>query len=97
MRKSLIALLLLSLWFFNANAQESPVNEKLTEVNDKVEGLIERLANDEAELSKLTKIKVSGYMQAQYQHFENLNASACKLSFFTTCQIKIHLSGSRRS
>lgn len=74
MRKSLIALLLLSLWFFNANAQEAPVNEKLTEVNDKVEGLIERLANDEAELSKLTKIKVSGYMQAQYQHFENLNA-----------------------
>ena len=74
MRKSLIALLLLSLWFFNANAQEATVNEKLTEVNDKVEGLIERLANDEADLSKLTKIKVSGYMQAQYQHFESLNA-----------------------
>ncbi len=73
MRKSLIALLLLSLWFFNANAQEATVNEKITEVNDKVEGLIERLANDEADLSKLTKIKVSGYMQAQYQHFENLN------------------------
>ncbi len=74
MRKSLIALLLLSLWFFNANAQEATVNEKLTEVNDKVEGLIERLATDEADLSKLTKIKVSGYMQAQYQHFESLNA-----------------------
>ena len=74
MRKSLIALLLLSLWFFNTNAQEATVNEKLTEVNDKVEGLIERLANDEADLSKLTKIKVSGYMQAQYQHFESLNA-----------------------
>ena len=73
MRKSLIALLLLSLWFFNTNAQEATVNEKLTEVNDKVEGLIERLANDEADLSKLTKIKVSGYMQAQYQHFESLN------------------------
>lgn len=74
MRKSLIALMLLSLWFFNTNAQEATVNEKLTEVNDKVEGLIERLANDEADLSKLTKIKVSGYMQAQYQHFESLNA-----------------------
>jgi hypothetical protein len=56
---------------YNANAQEATVNEKLTEVNDKVNGLIERLATDEADLQKLTKIKVSGYMQAQFQSFEN--------------------------
>jgi hypothetical protein len=72
-RLSLIALMLIFALSYNANAQEATVNEKLTEVNDKVNGLTERIANDEADLQKLTKIKVSGYMQAQYQHFENLN------------------------
>lgn len=70
-RLSLIALMLIFALSYNANAQEATVNEKLTEVNDKVNGLTERLANDEADLQKLTKIKVSGYMQAQYQYFEN--------------------------
>jgi len=70
-RISLIALVLVSVLFFKANAQEPTTDEKLTEVNDKVNGLVERLANDEADLQKLTKIKVSGYMQAQYQYFEN--------------------------
>lgn len=70
-RLSLIALMLIFALTYNANAQEATVNEKLTEVNDKVNGLIERLATDEADLQKLTKIKVSGYMQAQFQSFEN--------------------------
>ncbi len=70
-RLSLIALMLISAFTYNAKAQEATVNEKLTEVNDKVNGLIERLATDEADLQKLTKIKVSGYMQAQFQSFEN--------------------------
>jgi len=70
-RISLIALILFFAVFFKANAQEVTVNEKLTEVNDKVNGLTERLATAESDLSKLTKIKVSGYMQAQYQYFEN--------------------------
>jgi hypothetical protein len=56
---------------FTVKAQETTVNEKLTEVNDKVNGLTERLATAESDLSKLTKIKVSGYTQAQYQYFEN--------------------------
>jgi hypothetical protein len=67
----LIALFLVSSLFYQANAQETDLKEKLTEVNDKVNGLTERLATAESDLSKLTKIKVSGYMQAQYQHFEN--------------------------
>lgn len=65
--------MLVSVFFSKVNAQEATVNEKLSEVNDKVNGLTERLATDEADLSKLTKIKVSGYMQAQWQNFENLN------------------------
>jgi len=70
-RISLIALVLVSVLFFKANAQEPTTDEKLTEVNDKINGLTERLATTESDLSKLTKIKVSGYMQAQYQIFEN--------------------------
>lgn len=70
-RISLIALVLVSVLFFNANAQEPSTDEKLTAVNDIVTGLTERLATAESDLSKLTKIKVSGYMQAQYQYFEN--------------------------
>jgi len=70
-RISLIALVLVSVLFFNANAQEPSTDEKITAVNDIVTGLTERLATAESDLSKLTKIKVSGYMQAQYQYFEN--------------------------
>ncbi|MBV5334562.1 MAG: hypothetical protein JZU49_02005, partial [Sulfuricurvum sp.] len=70
-RISLIALVLVSVLFFKANAQEPTIDEKLTEINDKVNGLLERLATDETDLQKLTKIKVSGYMQVQYQYFEN--------------------------
>jgi hypothetical protein len=71
-RLSLITLMLFIALFFKANAQEATVNEKLTEVNEKVNGLTERLATAESDLSKLTKIKVSGYIQAQYQNFESL-------------------------
>ncbi|MBC8005562.1 MAG: hypothetical protein H7X84_08800, partial [Verrucomicrobia bacterium] len=72
MRKfTLIVALLISAFVFNVNAQEVSVKEQITEVNDKVDGLIERLAVAETDLSKLTKIKVSGYMQAQYQYFES--------------------------
>lgn len=70
-RFTLLVLLLISAVIFNANAQEDSVNEKITEVNDKVDGILERLAVAETDLSKLTKIKVSGYMQAQYQYFES--------------------------
>lgn len=70
-RISLIALMLIAAFTFKAAAQEATVKEQLTEVNDKVSGLTERLATDEADLQKLAKIKVSGYMQAQWQYFYN--------------------------
>jgi len=70
-RISLIALMLISTFTFKANAQEATVKEQLSEVNDKVNGITERLATDEADLAKLNKIKVSGYIQAQFQSFEN--------------------------
>ncbi len=68
---SLITLMLITAVVFRAKAQETAVKEQLSEINDKVTGLTERLATAESDLSKLTKIKVSGYIQAQYQNFEN--------------------------
>jgi hypothetical protein len=68
---TLIVLMLVSALFYNANAQEAAINEKLTDVNEKVNGLIERVATAESDLSKLTKIKVSGYLQAQYMNYES--------------------------
>ena len=67
----MITLLLIAAVVFRAEAQETAVKEQLSEINDKVTGLTERLATAESDLSKLTKIKVSGYIQAQFQNFEN--------------------------
>lgn len=39
-------------------------------LRDRVSGVEDRIATAEADLSKLTKIKFSGYVQAQWQHFE---------------------------
>jgi len=86
-RFTLITLMLVSALFYKANAQETTVNEKLSEVNDKVNGLTERLANDEADLQKLTKIKVSGYIQAQYQNYENLNTQPT--NFFSLRRVRV--------
>jgi hypothetical protein len=57
---------------FNLKAQETDsLNEKVTGLNDVVSGINERLTTAESDLSKLTKIKVSGYIQGQYQYFES--------------------------
>jgi len=74
---------------FNVKAQDQSVNEKLTEVNDKVNGLLERVATDEADLSKLTKIKVSGYIQAQYQNFESPSLLSTSQNYFSLRRVRV--------
>jgi len=89
MRKfSLITLILVATLAFKANAQEPTTEEKLSEVKDKVEGLTERLATAESDLAKLTKIKVSGYMQAQYQKFESLAVQPTNYLSFRRVRLK---------
>jgi len=73
----------------NANAQEPTVAEKLSTVDDKVNGLLERLATDEADLSKLTKIKVSGYIQAQYQNFESPALLSTSQNYFSLRRVRV--------
>lgn len=66
----LFAAVCLSALTLKAQETES-LNEKVTGLNDVVAGINERLTTVESDLSKLSKIKVSGYMQAQYQYFES--------------------------
>jgi hypothetical protein len=42
-------------------------------LRDRISGVEDRVATNEADLAKLTKIKLSGYIQAQWQNFEASN------------------------
>ena len=53
--------------------QLDTVKQKVSTLNDKVSGVEERLATAESDLAKLTKIKISGYIQAQWVNNEASN------------------------
>jgi len=77
MKKITLAFLLLGA--FMAKAQDAQSIEALKESVDahsmKFDGLEERLATSDADLAKLTKIKVSGYIQAQYDAYDTWTAA----------------------
>jgi hypothetical protein len=77
MKKITLAFLLLGA--FMAKAQDVQSIEALKESVDahsmKFDGLEERLATSDADLAKLTKIKVSGYIQAQYDMYDTWTAA----------------------
>jgi hypothetical protein len=83
MRKLSVVLMLLVLGLvFNVTAQEVSTDEKIKEVDEKVNGLTERLTTAENDLFKLTKIKVSGYIQAQYNYLDTKSAEATTNNYF---------------
>lgn len=49
------------------------LKQKVMTINDKVAGVEERLATAESDLAKLTKIKLSGYIQSQWINYEASN------------------------
>jgi hypothetical protein len=51
--------------------EQDTLKENVTTLRDKVSGIEERIATAEGDLAKLTKIKLSGYLQAQWQHSES--------------------------
>jgi hypothetical protein len=57
----------------NAKAQsvEDSLREQIGEMKERINGIDERLMTSESDLSKLTKIKLSGYIQSQFDYFEN--------------------------
>ncbi|HEY5511375.1 MAG TPA: porin [Prolixibacteraceae bacterium] len=92
MKKSIsILFLLFFLITINSNAQDPKVAEKLLTIDEKVNGINERLANDEADLSKLTKIKISGYTQAQYQYFESPALLSTSQNYFSLRRVMVKL------
>lgn len=84
-----ILLFFVTVLALNLSAQEQSVTEKLSEVNDKVNGLLERLSTDESDLQKLTKIKVSGYIQAQYQNFESPALLSKSQNYFSLRRVRV--------
>ncbi len=50
-----------------SQVQEDTLQEKLDNLNGRLNSLDERVALNESDLGKLTKIKVSGYIQAQFE------------------------------
>ncbi|HNY02063.1 MAG TPA: hypothetical protein PKG48_05725 [Bacteroidales bacterium] len=52
---------------------QDTLKEQVSILGDRLGGMEERLATAEGDLSKLTKIKISGYIQAQYLHYEASN------------------------
>jgi len=54
-----------------AQSKQDTLKEEVITLRDRIGGVEERIATAESDLAKLTKIKLSGYIQAQYQRFEN--------------------------
>ena len=82
MKKKKLYFLLLSIGLTIPMAFIQPVSAQtgsdtlapqVTTLKDRISGVEDRIATAEADLSKLTKIKISGYVQAQWQHFEAAN------------------------
>lgn len=73
MKKIYLVILVLSFISIKVKAQsvEDTLRDQLTEVKDRINGIDERLMTSESSLSKLTKIKISGYVQSQFDYFEN--------------------------
>jgi len=81
MKKSTILVLIMGLvipmMLAKSGSAQSTADTIKTEVvtlRDKIAGVEERIATAEGDLAKLTKIKLSGYIQAQWQHFEASSA-----------------------
>lgn len=80
MKKITLAFLLLGAWMAKAqDVQKDTIIQSLKETVDghsmKFEGLDERLSEMSSDLSSLKKIKVSGYIQAQYDMYDNWSAA----------------------
>ncbi|MFH1936399.1 MAG: hypothetical protein ABIK52_02400, partial [Bacteroidota bacterium] len=54
-----------------AQGKNDSIKQEAITLRDMVSGVEERVATAENNLEKLTKIKLSGYIQAQWQFFEN--------------------------
>jgi hypothetical protein len=66
-----ISILALSATSVSAQNQNDTIKVQVQTLSDKVDGIGERLTTAENDLAKLTKIKLSGYIQAQWEWFQD--------------------------
>lgn len=80
-----------------AEKPEPSALEKVSEVNDRVSGMDERLMTAESDLAGLKKLKVSGYIQARFEHldYENLADNAVTTTNNTTKVSSTSITGSQ--
>lgn len=74
MKKTIVRIIAQTIFALSGLVAAAQTQDTVTDqnsLNDKVAGIEERIANAEADLYKLTKIKISGYIQAQWLHSEN--------------------------
>ncbi len=68
--------------------EQDTLKENVITLRDKISGVEERVATAEGDLAKLTKIKLSGYIQAQYMHYEAANAYPSNVFMLRRVRIK---------
>jgi len=72
----------------SAQSETDTIKADVVTLRDKIAGVEERVATAEADLYKLTKIKLSGYIQAQWQHFEASGAYPSNYFMIRRARIK---------
>ncbi len=68
--------------------EQDTLKESVGTLRDKVSGVEERIATAEGDLAKLTKIKLSGYIQSQFLHYEASNAYPSNVFMLRRVRIK---------
>ncbi len=71
--KKIIIIICLAIWSLNGFSQSTAdtLQETITTIDGRLNSLDERVALNESDLGKLTKIKVSGYIQAQFESYQD--------------------------
>ncbi len=71
--KKIIIIFCIAILSLNVFSQTSAdtLQEKITTIDGRLNSLDERVALNESDLGKLTKIKVSGYIQAQFESYQD--------------------------
>jgi phosphate-selective porin len=71
--KNLIIILCLAAWSLDGFSQSTSdtLQERIATIDGRLNSLDERVAQNESDLGKLTKIKVSGYIQAQFESYQD--------------------------
>jgi len=68
--------------------EQDTLKENVGTLADKIGGIEERVATAEGDLAKLTKIKLSGYIQAQFLHNEASSAYPDNMFMLRRVRIK---------